>query len=119
MKSRITIDFSGVEHPAGDPAQFEPVIRVSIVESDDVRDKLIETFFQSLGGESSWLKVEFNQYPGDENKNITIRPVRPSELKETVELIQDRLEPVKPDAFSITFDKNVIEKNRKEILGIS
>ena len=50
MKSRIAIDFKGLD--AGDGNQFEPVIRVNIEDSDDVRDGLFRAFFQALGTDS-------------------------------------------------------------------
>lgn len=95
MKSTIKVDFAGVDDAAN---QFRPVIRVNLVESDDTRDKLLKSFFDSLGYESNWLVVQFD--PKRESSfphRITISPVEPKELKETGNLIYERLqEKLKP-----------------------
>lgn len=49
MKSRITIEM--------DFDSLEPVIQVDTRASDDVRDKLIQVFFEKLKGESTSLRV--------------------------------------------------------------
>lgn len=49
MKSRITIEM--------DFNSLEPVIQVDARASDDVRDKLIQVFFEKLKGESTSLRV--------------------------------------------------------------
>lgn len=87
MKSTIKIDFAGLDNNDS----FQPVIRVHLQDSDDVRDGLLKSFFQSLGGESNWLMVNFhNDTFGDETQRITIYPVRPSELKENANLMLNR-----------------------------
>ena len=99
MKSTIKVDFKGPE--TSSKGGFEPVIRVSLQDSDDVRDKLLKTFFQSLGGESSWLVVKIDPgwegFPKSNVDNIKISPLKPEEMEETIKIIQTRLE----DRFNI------------------
>lgn len=86
MESSIKIDF--VDNGNG----LEPVIQVKIVDTDDPRDSLIRTFFQKLGGMSSWLRVDFNNgLTLTANKFITLYPVTPEELKGISALIEERL----------------------------
>lgn len=85
MKSSIRIDF------VDDGKGLEPVIKVVIEDTDDPRDSLLRTFFQKLGGESSWLRVDFHS--GSElqaRKYLTIYPVSPSELHEMQKTILER-----------------------------
>ncbi len=93
MKSTIRVDFQGPETQS--QGGFEPVIRVNLVDSDDTRDRLLKTFFQSLGGESSWLAVRFGnssiQSLNTGENNIVISPVKVSELEETRNIIDNRL----------------------------
>ena len=88
MKSTIRVDFQGVDAPG--PASFEPAIRVFLDENEDypnsdVRDKLLKTFFQSLGGTSSWLRVKFYE------KQIIITPVKWNELESELEVFKDAI----------------------------
>ncbi|HXS59402.1 MAG TPA: hypothetical protein VN703_01150 [Candidatus Sulfopaludibacter sp.] len=89
MNSSIKVDF--IENGNG----LRPVISIKLVESDDVRDQLLKAFFQQLGGESNWLYVSFNNSihsnDGYLKTSITILPVAPDELQETVSIITDRL----------------------------
>lgn len=94
MQSSIKIDFQ--DNGAG----LVPVISIKLVSSEDVRDNLLKTFFQSLGGESSWLAVSFDHHVGHEGNAsmdaysktfISLHPVTPYELPETIKLIQSRL----------------------------
>lgn len=91
MKSSIKIDF--IDNGAG--KGLEPIIKVSLVSTNDPRDKLLATFFQSMGGESSWLSVKFEGYTGgiecEQTTYINIYPVTPNELKETSDIITARL----------------------------
>lgn len=90
MKSTIRIDFAGQDGTDG----FQPVIRVNLQDSEDVRDGLLKSFFQALGGDSNWLAVDFHQDTIDgimQPKRITIHPVRENELQETKNLIDKRL----------------------------
>ena len=92
MKSTIKIDFQD----RGQGKGLEPVIAIRMVNSDDVRDGLLRTFFQSLGHTSSFLKVNFDHHiikvANDLTTIISILPVRPEELEKTqkdlVEIIE-------------------------------
>jgi len=90
MKSTIRVDFAGQDNADG----FQPVIRINLQDSEDVRDGLLKSFFQALGGESNWLTVNFHQDTIDglqQPKRITIYPVKESELQGTKEIIENRL----------------------------
>lgn len=91
MKSSIKIDFIEV-----DGKGLQPVIKIRQEDSDDPRDGLLKTFFQKLGGKSSWLSVSFDHFIEDmtthqSRRFITISPVQADELAETMKLIQQRL----------------------------
>lgn len=89
MKSSIKIDF--VDNGSG----MEPVIRVkTIPNSDDVRDKLIRSFFQKLGGESSWLKVVISpdyEEGEDQVRSYDLVAIPASELPSLLVSIQNRI----------------------------
>lgn len=113
MKSTIRVDFKGIDELT---RGFEPCIRVSLEDSEDVRDGLLASFFQQLRGDSSWLVVDFYQDVIDEvfqPKRITITPVRPDELEETINTIKDRL-PAKKD-LTISAEDFILEKNKAKI----
>lgn len=74
MKSRITIE---VDFENGN----QPVIQIVQRFSDDVRDKLISEFLHSLGGQSSWCKLDHIAGQPDHNL-IRITPLRPEQLQE-------------------------------------
>lgn len=97
MKSRITIevDFDN---------RNEPVIQIISRKSDDVRDNLIQAFYQKLGGGSSWCKIVFKQDVLDETivgnggfiegfKRILITPIPQGDLEQEAHIMleQDRL----------------------------
>lgn len=94
MKSTIKVDFQGPN--TTEPHGFEPIIRVAIdCKSDDVRDGLLRSFFQALGGESSWLRVEFDDIRVmlDEGKKyLTITPVKWHELDKELKVLKERVE---------------------------
>lgn len=73
MKSSIKVDFQDLGNG------LEPVIKAVIIDSDDTRDKLFKTFFQSLGKKSSWLKVDFSKDRSDVTYAL-ITPVKPEDL---------------------------------------
>lgn len=78
MKSRITIavDFD---------SNNQPVLEIIAIDSEDVRDKLLKAFYQSLGGTSNTCKLEFSQVQrvdaGDPTTRILIRPVSSQDLR--------------------------------------
>jgi hypothetical protein len=91
MESQIKIDFSDL----GDGKGIQPIIAVKLVDSEDTRDRLLKTFFQSLGGDSSWLAVRFDHsIEGEESRKtyITITPIASTELQETIDIISKRIE---------------------------
>jgi hypothetical protein len=91
MKSRITIE---VDFDNGN----EPVIQILSRNSDDVRDNLIKSFYQKLGG-SSWCKIRFQQdnydptLPSDDERNfkrIFITPIADTELKKEADIMLEQ-----------------------------
>ncbi len=112
MKSTIRVDFKGLEADKG--GSFEPVIRVHLNEVDDftngdVRDNLLKSLFQSLGGQSSWLKVHYlDPGPGTKRQDIMITPVKWYELNEELELMKERIgseEKLKPEFLDFLIEK--------------
>lgn len=85
MKSTLKIDFE--DNGSG----LEPVIIAKIIDSDDPRDKLLKTFFQKLGGESSWLQCSFRYHEGNEGRveTVSIRPVAPSDFSDVAKSIDE------------------------------
>lgn len=133
MKSTIRVDFQGPE--TSSHGGFEPVIRVTLVDSDDTRDKLLKTFFQALGGKSSWLQVKFDQSmrfaAGMDGDHIVISPVKAGELDVLQSEVENRIgnAPKSPEFFSrFTIGDNIhfttakakqyaFEQARKEKIG--
>lgn len=66
MRSRITIevDFEN---------QNKPIVQIIQEDSDDVRDKLLSSFLQSLGHTSRWVKIE---YKGELPQNEFVAPYK-------------------------------------------
>lgn len=97
MKSYFRIDFSDLGPGKG----LQPVIVVNVEPSEDPRDKLVKSYFELLGGESSWLKVEIlggsafkaSENPGDKmntSTSLEIRALAPSDLPGTIAEIAKR-----------------------------
>lgn len=58
--------------------------------SDDVRDKIANRFFQKLNYDSVWCKVTF--LPSESGKRgAIITPITPEEIKDEIEHMQMRL----------------------------
>lgn len=92
MKGSIKIDIA--DH--GDGKGLQPVIRVvTYPGSDDVRDQLLRTFFQGLGGWSNWVKVEWvgvgQTETRDAHQSICLTPVGLSELEEMKKVLDERI----------------------------
>lgn len=106
MKSSIKVDF--IDNGNG----LQPVIAIRLEDSEDVRDSLLKTFFQVLGGQSSWLSVSFDHYiTNDEGVSrtfISIHPIPPSELNETLQIIKKRVD---TDNYSVT-NCNPLDKSK-------
>ena len=90
MKSTIRVDFKGPETSSQNG--FDPVIRVLSKTSDDVRDGLISSFFQSLGGQSSWLRVDVEPHTEPGVTSYCISAVKWHELDDELKVIQERIE---------------------------
>lgn len=87
MKSRITIE---VDFEAGNI----PVIQILQCSSDDVRDKLIKSFTENLGG-SSWCQIRWLSGSYDVNEQtkfekIFITPINEKDLKEQAETMLEQ-----------------------------
>ena len=96
MKSTIRIDFRGVDGCGSE--QFEPVIRVKLEDSDDVRDGLLKAFFNSMTESdenySNWLVADFIRHAGTNRKEVTdiiISPIRPDQFQDTIDNINPRI----------------------------
>lgn len=91
MKSKITIE-----------VDFEnnnlPVLRIMQCDSDDVRDKLLSSFLQSLQHTSRWARIEYDrqmtyQNAVDESTHRWfIRPITPQEIEAEIKLMQAALD---------------------------
>jgi len=75
MKSSIKIDFSESEKQKG----LLPIIAVNLIETDDPRDKLVKSFFEILGGQSSWLEVCILN-----DRQIEIFPIAPKGFSDLI-----------------------------------
>lgn len=85
MLSRLTIEVNFDEGNL-------PIIQVLNQQSDDVRDKLVTNFLQSLGHTSRWCRLLYiGNFSGNEHAPINkwhIVPITPQELKEEIALMQ-------------------------------
>lgn len=95
MKSRITIEVNFDEGNL-------PVIQIiNVHNSDDVRDKLISSFLQSLQHTSRWCKILYiGNASYDERERIDrwhIVPIKPAEINSEMELMKSVLNPQKPN----------------------
>lgn len=88
MKSRITIE---VDFENGN----QPTIQILSKGSDDVRDKLIQSFYEKLGS-SSWCKIVYAQHhfdranPENDFKRVFITPIRESELQKEAKIMLEQ-----------------------------
>lgn len=87
MKSRITIEVDFDNNNL-------PVIEVLSQDSDDVRDRLIKSFLQSLQHTSRWCKII---YCGEAStfddatvnkQRWRIAPITPKEIKDEIKLME-------------------------------
>lgn len=87
MESSIKIDF------ADNGKGLEPFISVKISnDGSDPRDKLVQAFFEKLGGDSNWLRVEFSD-SSTSAKYLQIHPVTFNHLAaEAKEMLSRRTE---------------------------
>lgn len=96
MKSTIKVDFQSIENTDLLVKSLEPVIKLVLEDSEDVRDNLLKTFIQSLGGKSSWLQVIFDKQEINESRSskiyITLKSITPNELPNQLEIMKKRIE---------------------------
>ncbi len=89
MKSRITIE---VDFENGNM----PVIQILQASSDDVRDKLIKSFTECLGG-SSWCQIRWHSgfspaspVNDETGQRIFVSPIPVSKLKEHADIMMEQ-----------------------------
>ena len=87
MRSRITIEIDFDKNNL-------PVIAIAQESSDDVRDKILSQFLQSLQHTSRWLRIEYKGEAGA-TKLIApyyhkwhLTPITPQELENEIKLMQ-------------------------------
>lgn len=86
MKSRITIEVDFNNHN-------KPIVQIMSRYSDDLRDNLIQAFYQSLQG-SSWCKIRFEQHydnPDENFKRILITPIPEGELLDEANIMLEQV----------------------------
>ena len=87
MYSRITIE---IDFDKGNL----PVIAISQQSSDDVRDKVLSQFLQSLQHTSRWLRIEYKGEGGASQLTAPyyhkwqLTPITPQELENEIKLMQ-------------------------------
>lgn len=85
MKSRITIE---VDFDNGN----QPIIQILKANSDDVRDKLVSSFTEQVGG-SSWLQIKWCEPDSEGVQNrIHIYPIKPENFKEQSAIMLEQAE---------------------------
>ena len=122
MKSKITIE-----------VDFEnnnlPVLRILQSDSDDVRDKLVSSFLQSLGHTSRWARMDYdgvhNLSPSslnlqEESHRWFIRPITPQEIEAEIKLMQavlrkDDVAAPKSDFKPVIVDNGVSRRYRLDL----
>lgn len=89
MKSRISIE---VDFENGN----QPVIQIMQMFSDDVRDKLLQSFTQKFDG-SSWCQIKWvgsNQANANSNEDsfnrIFISPIKPEDFAEQAKVMLEQ-----------------------------
>ena len=91
MKSRISIEIDF------DKSNL-PVIQVLSQDSDDIRDRIVKSFLQSLQHTSRWCKIEYiGEASTFEDAMVNkqrwqITPITPTQIPEEVKLMQSVLE---------------------------
>lgn len=77
MKSRISIevDFNN---------NNQAVLKILHQNSDDVRDKLLSSFLEKFGGDSSWCRISWLHHIPDETQTVFISPISISELPQEI-----------------------------------
>jgi hypothetical protein len=84
-----------------------PIVQIIQEDSDDVRDKLLSQFLQSLGHSSRWLKIEYkgeipkNDFVAPYKKVWQLAPITTSELKREMALMDSLLHVSEKTEFDI------------------
>ena len=96
MKSKITIEVDFDNNNL-------PVIQILSQDSDDVRDRLIKSFLQSLQHTSRWCKITYcGEASTFEDATVNkqrwrISPITPNELGSEIQLMQAELKCLKDE----------------------
>jgi hypothetical protein len=81
MLSKITIE---IDH------DNQPIIKIKYEASPDVRDSLVKRFMETFHGASCFATFFFDNSVHDmANKVAHIRPIKPEEMKQYGDMIQD------------------------------
>lgn len=81
MRSRITIEIDFDKNN-------QPVIQIIQQDSDDVRDRLISNFLQSLAHTSRWCTISYSGYGvTDDVKIWKVSPIKPEDISHEVDLM--------------------------------
>lgn len=108
MKSKITVEVDFNKNNL-------PVLRILQSDSDDVRDKLVSSFLQSLGHTSRWARMDYDgesgiSYPGsDQTHRWFIRPITPHEIESEISLMQSVLRKNETAAPQPDFKQAIVE----------
>ena len=85
MQSKLTIEVDFNDNN-------KPYIRIIQMCSDDVRDKLLSNFLQSLEGKSTWCKIIYN--PGPSTPDIShwsIKAIIPDQFAEESNVLVEQI----------------------------
>lgn len=88
MKSRITIEVDFYQNNI-------PTIQIIRAHSDDVRDKLVSAFFETLQNESTWAKILFQSYRMEDGTGVShsvyrIYPIPPDDLSTESQIMAEQ-----------------------------
>lgn len=84
MKSRITIEVDFENNNS-------PIIQILQSASDDVRDKLVKSFTEQLGG-SSWCKIRWVAEVDSQFSKIIISPISEADFRKNAAVMISQLE---------------------------
>lgn len=90
MKSRITIEVDFENNN-------QPVLQIIFRKSDDVRDNLLNSFLQNMGGMSNWCHVKQRSHyeginPEDTHSKYILTMIKPEDLKEQHRQMAENIE---------------------------
>lgn len=90
MKSRITIE---VDFDNGN----RPIIQIRQVWSEDVRDKILQAFTETLAGKSSWLRLDYSLSQTENTARLNISAIPPHELKKEADIMLEQYRLIQDD----------------------